>query len=287
VATPPRGLVGIGLLFWPLAGLALLLMLLGAAVLLVRPRWANGLFMLMSLCQAGNLGFIAMQSVPGLGLPAGLFGHEMLLRMAFDGISGAAAVHAFAVHPRRLPRATVVAGTAWALVLLVLAAAQGGALAPLWWWAQGLAISLSAAALVVLAVSYRIEPNPLTALMRRFSAVAAATLVLASVAAGVAAGQPGVSPLVVVAGTVVWYLFLASLLLPALQKAMHCTGLRVPMMPQLPGPGAYSADYNASLALARTLGLALYGSPMEDAWTTRGGICAWRAAPWPPPWRTA
>ena len=213
VATPPRGLMGIGLLFWPLAGLALLLMLLGAAVLLVRPQWANGLFMLMSLCQAGNLGFIAMQSVPGLGLPAGLFGHEMLLRMAFDGISGAAAVHAFAIHPRRLPRATVVAGTAWALVLLVLAAAQGGALAPLWWWAQGLAIGLSAAALVVLAVSYRIEPNPLTALMRRFSAVAAATLVLASVAAGVAAGQPGVSPLVVVAGTVVWYLFLASLLL--------------------------------------------------------------------------
>jgi signal transduction histidine kinase len=223
VATPQRGLLGIGLLFWPLAALAMLLMLLGAAVVLVRPRVANGLFMLMALCQAGNLWFIAMQAVPGLGMPGTLIAHEMLVRMAFDGISGAAAVHAFAVHPRRLRSAAAVAGTAWALVLLLLAAAASGALPQLWGWVQGMSIGLCAAALAVLGASYRIEPNPFTALMRRFTAVAATTLILVSLAAAVAAGRPGVPSLIVAAGTVVWTLFLASLLLlvPFLSRSKH------------------------------------------------------------------
>ncbi len=223
VATPQRGLLGIGLLFWPLAALAMLLMLLGAAVVLVRPRAANGLFMLMALCQAGNLWFIAMQAVPGLGLPGALVAHEMLLRMAFDGISGAAAVHAFALHPRRLRGTAAIAGTAWGLVLLLLAGAAGGALPQLWWWVQGMSIALSAAALAVLGASYRIEPNPFTALMRRFTAVLATTLILVSGAAAVAAGQPGVPSLIVAAGSVVWTLFLASLLLlvPFLSRSKH------------------------------------------------------------------
>jgi signal transduction histidine kinase len=223
VPTPQRGVVGIGLLFWPLAALALLLMLLGAAVVLVRPHAANGLFMLMALCQAGNLWFIAMQAMPGLGGPATLAVHEMLARMAFDGISGAAAVHAFALHPRRLPGATTLGAAAWALVALLLAAAHSDALPHLWWWAQGMAIGFSAAALVVLGVSYRIEPNPFTALMRRFSAVAAVTLVLVTAGAAAASGQPGVPALIAVAGSVVWYLFLSSLMLlvPFLARSKH------------------------------------------------------------------
>jgi signal transduction histidine kinase len=211
--TPPRGLAGTGLLFWPLAALALALMLLGATVLLARPHRANALFMLMALCQSGNLWFIALQTAPGLGLPAGLLAHEMLLRLAFDGVSGAAAVQAFAIHPRRAPGAGWLAGAVWGLLALLLAAAHAGALPQLWWWAQGMALGLSAVVLVVLGRSHRSEPNPLTALMRRLSAVAAGTLVLLSVAAAVAAGQPGVPSLIVAAGTVVWTLFLASLLL--------------------------------------------------------------------------
>jgi signal transduction histidine kinase len=223
VSTPQRGLAGIGLLFWPLAAPALMLMLLGPAVMLARPRAANGLFMLVALCQAGNLWFIALQAVPGLGLPGTPVAYEMLVRMALDGISGAAAVHAFAIHPRRLPGATAIAGTAWAGVALLMAAAYGGALPQLWWWAQGMSIGLSAAALTVLSLSYRIEPNPLTALMRRFSVVAATTLVLVSIAAAVAAGKPGVPSLIVAVGSVVWTLFLASLLLlvPFLSRSKH------------------------------------------------------------------
>ena len=213
VSTPARGLAGIGLLFWPLAALALMLMLLGAVVVLVRPRLTNGLFMVMAWCQAGNLWFIALQSAPGLGLPAGVLVHEMLLRMAFDSISAAAAVQAFALYPRRLPGARAVASAAWALVVLVLALAQADLLPQLWWWAQGLALGLGGAAVVVLSVSYRIERNPFAALMRRFGMIATGTLALVTVAAAVAADQPGVPSMIAVSGTVIWYLFFASLLL--------------------------------------------------------------------------
>ncbi len=190
VATPPRGLAGIGLLFWPLAALALLLMLLGAVVVLARPRITNALFFVMALCQAGNLLFIGIAATPGIGLPAGAASHEMLLRMAFDGITAAAAVHAFALHPRRLAGARWIAAAAWAVAVLVIGLAHADALVQLWWWAQGLALGLGVASLVLLSLSYRIEPNPFAALMRRFGAIAAGTLALVTLAAASAAGQP-------------------------------------------------------------------------------------------------
>lgn len=209
----PRGWAGLGWLFWPLAGLALLLLLSAAVVLLARPRPLNLLYALMALCQAGNLLFIALQSSRGLGLPMGALAPEMLARLALDACTGAAAVTVFALHPRRLPRAGWMVAAAWAVTLGCLALAWAGVLAPLWWWAQGLCLALAAAALAVIAHSYRREPNPYAMVLRRFAAAALATLLLVSAAVALAARFGEAAHGVALAAAAAWYLFLASLLL--------------------------------------------------------------------------
>jgi len=212
VPTPPRGYAGLGLLFWPLAALALLLYLIGTVVVLVRPQVRNVLFLVMAWCQAGNLLFVALESVRGLGLPAGAAAAELMPRLAFDLLTAAAAVHVFALHPRRLPHASAIGGAAWAAALLLLLLAGAG-LPFVWWWTQAAVLLLGAAALLVMSWSYHIEPNPFAAVMRRFGAVAVGTLALVTLGIGVAAGSEGVPNTIAAIGSVVWYLFLASLLL--------------------------------------------------------------------------
>jgi signal transduction histidine kinase len=213
VAAPPRGIPGLGLLFWPLAALALLLYLVGVVVVLARPQARNALFLGMTWCQAGTLLFIAIQSMPGLGLPAGAAAAELMPRLAFDLFTAAAAVHVFALHPRRLPGAGLIGGAAWAAAWSLLALAQFDQLPQLWWWAQGAMFGLGAAALAELSWSYRIEPNPFAAVMRRFGLIAAATLLLVTLGTAVAAERSGMPQAIAVVGSVVWYLFFASLLL--------------------------------------------------------------------------
>jgi signal transduction histidine kinase len=213
VDTPPRGYAGLGVLIWPLIALALLLYLIGTVVMLVRPQPRNLLFLVMAWCQAGNMLFIALGSVRGLGLPAGLAANELLPRLAFDVMTGAAAVHAFALHPRRVPHARTIATLAWASALLLLTAAAFDWLPWLWWCTQALVLLLGGAALAVVSWSYRIEPNPFAAVMRRFGFIAEGTLALASVAVAAAANLSGVAGTVAAIGSVIWYLFFASLLL--------------------------------------------------------------------------
>ena len=213
VPARPRGYAGLGLLVWPLAGLALLLALFAAVVLLARPHALNGLFALMSLCQAGNLLFIALETTRGLGLPAGAAPIDLELRLALDACTGAAIVHAFALHPRRLPHAAVWALGSWGGVALVLALVHAGLLAQTWWWAQGLCLALGLASLAVLSLSYRAEPNPYAIVMRRFNLMTLVTLLLVTTAVAVSARLPGVAHGVAMGASVAWYLFLASLLL--------------------------------------------------------------------------
>ncbi len=211
----PRGWSGLGWVFWPLAGLALVLALTGAAVLLARPRALNVLYAAMAVCQAGHLVFIAMETLPGLGLPPGVLAHEMDWRLALDGATGAAAVTALALHPMRLPAAGWIAAVAPMAVLGWLALAQAGLLAPLWWWAQALCLLLAGAALAVATDSYRREPHPQALVMRRFAAATLATGVFVTAAVALAAGQPGAAQGVAAGAPVAWHLFLAALLLLA------------------------------------------------------------------------
>jgi hypothetical protein len=71
-------------------------------------------------------------------------------------------------------------------------------------------------------------------------------------------------------------------LLPTLLSTMHCTGLRIPLLPELCCPSLYPAAFNATLAWAATRGLALYASPMEGSWgqlgSSESAYAAWVAA---------
>ena len=213
VPASPRGYAGLGLLLWPLAGLALLLVLMPTVVVLARPDSRNALFLVMSLCQAANLLLLALQTTPGLGLPPGVVALDMDLRLALDACTGAALVHAFALHPLRLARAGAIATLAWLGAASTLALVHTGALSPAWWWGQALILAQGAAALGVISLSCSIEPNPHAIVMRRLGLLALATLALVTAAVAVTAHLPALAHGVAIGASVTWYLLLASLLL--------------------------------------------------------------------------
>lgn len=216
VQPAPRGLGGLGLAHALLSLLALALALVAAVVVLARPQPRRALFVVMALGQAGSLLFIALETLPGLGLPPGSVALDLPLRVALDAATGAAVVHAFALQPRRLHGATAIAVAAWGSVALWLLAARTGTLAALpapWWWAQGLCLGLGAAALAVVARSSRTAADPYAAVMRRFAVLALATLVVVTLAVAAAAGAEVARPGAVVGASVAWTLFICSLLL--------------------------------------------------------------------------
>lgn len=213
LATPARGYGGLGLVFWPLSALALLLYLIGAAVVLLRPDARNGLYALMAWCQALNLLLIAAEPSRGLGQPAGFASLDLYLRLALDVLTAAAAVCAFALHPRRLPQARAVMLAAGGCVLLWAVPALGGWLPQLWASTQAVVLGLGAAATAVVAWSYRLEANPYVAVMRRFTFIAVATLGLVTLAVAATRHMSGAAPGVAAIAAVIWYLFFASLLL--------------------------------------------------------------------------
>jgi signal transduction histidine kinase len=215
LAVLPRGWRGLGLLYWPLAALALLLLVAGVAAWLARPTTRNALYGAMAAAQAGQIGYIALQTVPGLGLPEALFAHEMTLRLTLDGITAAAAVHLFALHPRRLQASPVVALGAWAGAGALVACAWVGSLPAPWWWAQAMMLGFGGAALAVSRASSRAEPNPLTAALRRLGGGLLATLALLTLGAALAGAEPEPAPSIVAAAAVSWTLFFALLLLLA------------------------------------------------------------------------
>ncbi len=207
-----RGYSGLGWLFWMLGVAALVLYLVGCVVALARPQLHNLLFLLMTFCQAGNLLAIATETLPGLGVPAGLLTLDLPLRLALDACTGAAIVHAFAIFPLRQAQATRLALVVWPAAWLWAAAVVAGWLPAVWWWSQGLLLGLGVLAWWVARRSYASEPNPFALAMKRFALTSVATLVLMSAAVAISAQLPGLAHGVAVGASVTWYLFLGSLL---------------------------------------------------------------------------
>lgn len=209
----PRGYTGLGAQFWMLSALALVLYLTGAVVLLSRPNRTNGLYALLALTQSVNLLLIATESIQGLGLPPGFTQLDERLRIVFDVITGAAAVHAVALHSYALPGRHWIGGFAWGLSGLFLA---GVVMAPppqLWWWTQGVLMLLAASGLAALTWSHRLSPHPFALMLRRLGLAIGGTLALLTLAIAVAGTEPGVQQLIVSVGSVIWYVFFASVLL--------------------------------------------------------------------------
>jgi signal transduction histidine kinase len=209
----PRGIAGLGALFWLTCAAALALYMVGVLVLVAQPRPRNLVYLVMCFSQAANLLAIGIECMPGLGWPIGFARHAPLARIAFDLATAAAAVHFVALQPLRLPRASAIAAVVWLAVAVLLVALVTGALTAVWWWTQFAVLSFGSMVIALLAWSYRIEPNPLAVLMRHFAAMAVATLALLSLAAVVASRQVGALSVVASVGSVIWYLFMASVLI--------------------------------------------------------------------------
>jgi signal transduction histidine kinase len=213
VQPAPRGVAGLGALFWLLCAVSLLLLMAGVVVVLARRRLRNWLYLTMCYSQAINLMIMAVEGLPGMGLPPGFSGHALWARGGCDLLTLAAAVHIATLHPLRLPAGPAIASAAWLAAAALLAAIGTESLHPVWWAMQATMLGGGGLVIALLAWSYRIEPNPLSLLMRHFTALAVATLALLSLAVALASRQGSLSGSMAAISSVIWYLFLASLLL--------------------------------------------------------------------------
>lgn len=213
LATPARGYSALGLPFWPLMALALLLSLAGAGVALLKPNLRNAMYATIALSQAVNLMLIAAESTRGVGQPEGFAAVEVLVRMAMDLVTALAALCTYTRYPRRVPGARTIELAALAVTLLWLALAWAGWVPHLWLTTQALVIGLGTAGFVVLDRTWRQQPDPFTNVMRRFTALCAATLLLFSVTLVAVQPMGGDTANLASIAAVIWTVFLAAVVL--------------------------------------------------------------------------
>jgi signal transduction histidine kinase len=209
----PRGFGGLPAIYWLLSGVALLLYLVAMVVLMAKPSGRNLLYAVMSLAQAGNLVFIAVESTLDLALPRPFPLLDMTLRMAFDLVTAAAIVNAACVHPRRLPGGGWIALAGWGGAALLIGLAEAGRLVQAWWWTQAAVTVYGLVTIALMSWSYRIEPHPFATVLRRFGIVTVVTWLLLTFGIAAAVGNAGVQQNIASIGPMIWYVFFASLLL--------------------------------------------------------------------------
>ncbi len=219
----PRGLMGLPILFWSLSLFALGLYVVAVVVLLAQPSGRNAVYAVMALCQSGNLLFIAAEATFEFGLPTPFGRLDMPVRMAFDLFTAASMVNAVCLHPRRLPGSGWIALIGWGAAFALVGSFMVGWLADAWWWTQGAVIVFAALAIGLLSWSYQIEPHPFALVLRRFGIVIVTTWALLGAALVAADRVPGMPHNIADIGSMVWYVFLGSLLLlvPFLSKSQN------------------------------------------------------------------
>lgn len=264
----PRGLLGVGALFWLMALAALALAGVGGSVHARQPDAGGALYLAITLVLAAELLLIGAESMPGLGLPAGVAAHagngHALLDLAFVAL----VVQRLTLPPLRAPAPRRVAAAVWMLVTLVGLALLGGRLPQAWWWLQATMLAAAGAALWLCSRSYRVEPNPFVLVARRFTLVGAGTLALLTLAVASAAGHGAWAQGIAAVGPNLWSLFLAGLLLllplvsrggTLVRELALFTGLgTVVLCLHLLFVAGLGLEPYASLALAATLTLLLY-----------------------------
>ncbi len=219
----PAQLASLGTQYWLLCIVALLLYVVTAIVVLLRPTGRNLLYAIVTLCQATNLVLNAAAIVDVIALSPIVGPWERSGRMALDLISAAAILHAVTLHPTRLPWARGIAAAGWAVASGLFALIAWGHLPQAWAWVQTAMLGFGLAVMALLSWSYRIAPHPLAVVLRRFAmfyvgAMALLTLLIAQ------AGRPSVWPEAVgTVGPVIYHVFFASLLLllPLLSRSQQ------------------------------------------------------------------
>ncbi|MBX3619945.1 MAG: histidine kinase [Rhizobacter sp.] len=269
----PRGLGSLGVMFWLLSALALLLYLVAMVVMLARPTARNLLYTLAALSQAGSLAFMAVESSVDLALPLPLSRWSMPMRMAFDFVTAAAVLHAAALYPRRVPGVSSLGWLPWAAIAGLVFLASRHQLPAAWWWAQTGVGAMGLAAIALLTWSHRIEPHPFSIVMRRMVALAVGAWTLLTLALWSTPGVPALQQQLASVGPTIWSVFLGALLvlLPFLsrsQQVMREFSLLAAISTiatalDLLFVATFSLGQFASLTLALFLSLGLYSGARQ------------------------
>jgi signal transduction histidine kinase len=111
----------------------------------------------------------------------------------------------------------------WGAAFALVGSFMAGWLADAWWWTQGAVMVFAALAIGLLSWSYQIEPHPFALVLRRFGIVIVTTWALLGAALVAADRVPGMPHNIADIGSMVWYVFLGSLLLlvPFLSKSQN------------------------------------------------------------------
>lgn len=269
----PRGFAGLPAMYWLLCGFALLLYLVAMIVLMAKPNGRNLLYAVLSLSQAGNLVFIAIEATLDLALPRAFAHLDLPMRVGFDLVTAAAIVNAACVHPRRLPGGAVIAFAAWSGAIGLTWLVGTDRLPHGWWWVQ-IAVMIYGLVMVgLMSWSYEIEPHPFATVLRRFGLVTLGTWLLLTVALAAAVANPGVHQNIASVGSMVWYVFFASLLLlvPFLSRSqqmmrefsMLAAVSTVATSLDLLFVAVFSLGQFASLTLALFVSLAVYSGARQ------------------------
>ncbi|MBL0086361.1 MAG: histidine kinase [Ideonella sp.] len=219
----PRGFGGVGATFWLISALALALYLIAAVVYLSRPGPKNLLYALMTLAQSGNLLLIAVESTPGWGLPSGFIALDFRLRTLFDLVTAGAIVHVGLIHPRRVGGARRLIAGFWLALLVYATLTSTAGVQNQWWWTQALLIVYGLTLWAVQAWNIRNEPHPVALVLQRLAMAASATLMLLTLAIALTERLGPDQYQAASIGSVIWYVFFASLLLlvPFLSRSQH------------------------------------------------------------------
>lgn len=209
----PRGLVALPVALWLLCAAALALYLLAVVVMLRHPSGRNLVYAVMASCQSGNLLLIGMEITLEFGLQSPLARWSLALHVAFDLFTAAAMVNAACLHPRRLPGSGWIALAGWATALGIVAAVATGSLPHVWWWTQLTVLAMGAVAIGLLSWSYQIEPHPFAIVLRQFGAITVLTWAVMTLALAASEGLRSVPHNIADTAAVIWYVYLAAVLL--------------------------------------------------------------------------
>lgn len=273
VSPEPGGIGALSPMFWLLCGLALVMYLVAMVVMLARPTLRNLLYALATLCQAGNLAMIAIESGVSLGLPLPMSLWNMPAHGALDLLAATALVHAAALHPRRLPAARAIGWLVWLGTAALTWALGQGQLTSAWWWVQASVALLGATTVALLTWSHAIEPHPFAIVTRRFAMLATAAWLALTLAIAWSAQHPLLQQQIAVVGPTLWSVLLGSLLvlLPFLSKSQQVMRefsllaaiSTIATALDLLFVAAFSLGQFASLTLALFLSLGLYSGARQ------------------------
>ena len=219
----PRAALSLPAALWLLCAASLMLFLTALHMVLERLGPRNLLYAVMAWCQAGNLLLIGAEMSFEFGLRGPLAHGGMLLHVACDLITAAAMVTASTLHPMRLPRWRWISFGAWSCAIALIALLAADALPAVWWWTQGVVLAMGFLIIGLFTWSYRIEPHPLAVALRQLGLITTGTWGLMTLALAGSDGLSSVPHYVADIVAVVWYAYLAAVLLlvPFLARAQN------------------------------------------------------------------